>query len=78
MLTPTISALGARLRQEDGHEFKARLDYKVRPCQNRGGGKEGRKEEREGEKEGMRKGGLLQVFMVTDTCNPSSQEAEET
>lgn len=73
MLTP-ISAL----RQEDGHEFKARLDYKVRPCQKGGGGKGGKEGVREGEKEERREGGLLQVFMVADNCNPSSQEAKET
>lgn len=49
MLTPIISAL-ERPRQEDGHEFKARLDYKVRPCQKGGEGKEGR-EGRKGRRE---------------------------
>lgn len=75
---PYAHTYNIRLRQEDGHEFKVRLDYKVRPCQKGGGGKEERKGGRKGEKGGRREGGLLRVFKVADTCNPSSQEAEET
>lgn len=48
MLPPIISAL-ERLRQEDGHEFKARLDHKVRPVK--------KEEEEKKEERGGREGG---------------------
>lgn len=45
MFTPVILAL-KRLRQEDGHEFRNSLDYKVRLClkkeKERKGGRRGR------------------------------------
>lgn len=50
MFTPIILAL-KRLRQEDGHEFRNSLDYKVRLPQ-KGRGKEGREERKGGEREG--------------------------
>lgn len=50
MFTPIILAL-KRLRQEDGHEFRNSLDYKVRLPQ-KGRGKKGREERKGEEREG--------------------------
>lgn len=78
MFTPIILAL-KRLRQEDGHEFRNSLDYKVRLPQ-KGRGKEGREERKGREREGgeggeereERRGGrkfFSRVCMVAHTCS---------
>lgn len=62
MFTPVILAL-KRLRQEDGHEFRNSLDYKVRLCLKK-------EEERKGGRRGRGRGKFFsRVCMVAHTCS---------